>query len=621
MKLKRRTMTPVWTVVSLILCILAAFFTVIMIQPDSVFPQLGYFFAHPFLLLLNLFPIAVTIVVFYMICGNVFYSAAVGSLIWNLLSYVNLLKIEGRDDPFTPGDITLIREAVNATGEYDLNLHPGHLLIIGFMTLGLAALGYFFKSRRPNWIVRTSVGVGLAALFITSVVFLYPQRGIYVSFPTANEYNITVVFNTRGFPYCFLYNVNSYSITKPDGYSENEVREWIDSEKADKKELAVKPNVIFVMCEAFSDLSEEDAFIFDEANDPLRDYKTVCASDRAVSGHIVVSNINAGTANTEFDVLTGLQTNMVSPTNSSSLRVIRRDIPSLPRTYMSAGYSSFFIHPGHSWFYNRHSAYDHIGISDQIFKEAFGEEDYKGTMISDEAFFNKLKANFEQRIAGGNPLFVYGVTIQNHQSYKYGKFGDTPDSPKYSVDVSHTTDESVSVYLEGVRDSSAMVLRLAEYLDTVDQPTVLVFFGDHRPALGGNMTAYNELGLYFGDSEDPEQTIRTYETPYVIYCNRAYAEAVDIPAALESLDLGDDSVISDIYLGSCVYELTGMSGRDGYYDFLTKARRQLPVVCKESYMLPDGTFTRDISDSQYALVEKLHKWLYYPLLTQPTDLF
>ncbi|MBQ9557137.1 MAG: LTA synthase family protein, partial [Clostridia bacterium] len=427
--------------------------------------------------------------------------------------------------------------------------------------------------------------------------------------------------NTRGFPYCFLYNVKSYAVVKPDGYSESEVKEWIESEKLEEKEQSVKPNVVFIMCEAFSDLSDEAAFAYSEEDDPLRDFKTVCASDRAVSGHAVVSNVNAGTANTEFDVITGMQTNMVSPTNTSSLRVIRRAIPTLARTYASQGYRNFFIHPGYSWFYNRHSAYDHMGISDQIFNDAFGKEDYKGTMISDAAFFEKFKTNFESRAADGDPIFVYGVTIQNHQSYKYGKFGDTPEDAPFTVNVSDETKESVSVYLEGVRDSSALVLRLAEYFDSIDEPTVLVFFGDHRPSLGGGMTAYNELGLNFGDSEDPELTIRTYETPYVIYCNQAYADAVDVKSAIDSLDLGEGSVISDIYLGAAVYELTGMQGKDGYYDYLTKARRILPVICRESYLLPDGTYTREISEDEQAVVEKLHKWLYYRLTAQPATDF
>lgn len=621
MKIKRREMNRLWTAVSLAACMIAAFFTVIMIQPGGVFTQFGYFFAHPFLLLLNFFPIAATVGILYMACGSVFFATAAGSLVWNLLSYANLLKIEGRDDPLTPGDITLIREALDATGEYDLDLHPGHIAVIAIMTLGLVALGVFFRSKRPHWIVRTSVCAALAALMVLSMIYVYPKRKIYKSFPTENEYNITVVYNTKGFPYCFLYNWNSYAVTKPDGYSEAEVREWLRDERLEKEEQSVRPHVLFIMCEAFSDLSDEAAFDFSEEDDPLRDFKKVCSSDRAVSGHIVVSNTNAGTANTEFDIITGLQTNMVSPKNSSSLRVIRRDVPSLPRTYEANGYNAFFIHPGHSWFYNRHSAYAHMGVNDQIFVEAFDKDDYKGTMISDAAFFEKLKANFESRAASGDPLYVYGVTIQNHQAYKYGKFGDTPPSPPYTVEVSDQLDESVSVYLEGVRDSSALALRLSEYLDSIDEPAVLVFYGDHRPALSGGMSAYAALGVELGDCEDPETTIRTYETPYVIYCNKAYAEKTDVRGRLDALDLGDDSVISDIYLGSAVYELTGMRGSDGYFDYLTKARRELPVICRDSYLTADGVYTRVLSDSQSAVVEKLHKWLYFRLKHQNADEF
>lgn len=616
----RKKLSPWATAVCLPLCCLAIFLSDLMIQPGSVVTQLAHFFQYPVLLALNLFPVAAVVLLLYFCIGNVFYSASVASLLCNLLSYANLLKIDGRDDPLTPTDVALWREALNATGEYRLNMHWAFVAVIVGMAVAFWVLGVCFKSSRPRGWIRALAGASVCGLFLLSMLYVYPDDDLYSGTPVESESNITVVFNTRGFNYCFLHNFNLYPVEKPEGYSARQVEQWIETDRQSAQTPAVQPNVIMIMCEAFSDLSAEDMFAYAPEDDPLRGFRAVAGSDRAVSGHIVVSNISAGTANTEFDVLTGMQTNMISDTATSAFRVIRRDTPSLPRVFSGSGYNTFFLHPGYDWFYNRANVYRFLGISDQVFSDAFDENDYKGTMISDAAFLEKLKTCFEARTAGTDaPLFTYGVTIQNHQAYYYGKFGDTPEDVPLHTTVSPATMEPIAVYLEGVRDSSDMLLALSEYLDTVSEPTVLVFFGDHRPALGTNLSAYQELGLSMGDSGDPQRSIHTYETPYVIWMNEAYAETIDVPARIAALALPENRCISDIYLGSVVYELLGMTGQDSYFDYLTTARRTLPVICKESFMLPDGTYTRTLTDSDRAVVEKLDWWEYYRLKTQRVD--
>ena len=99
-------------------------------------------------------------------------------------------------------------------------------------------------------------------------------------------------------------------------------------------------------------------------------FHQLAQSDRARAGHIVVSNFGAGTANTEFDVLTGIQTNMVSEGNVSSFRVLHKSVNALPWAYRRAGYATYFTHPGYSWFYNRDNVYQYLGVEERVFNEA-----------------------------------------------------------------------------------------------------------------------------------------------------------------------------------------------------------------------------------------------------------
>ena len=113
-------------------------------------------------------------------------------------------------------------------------------------------------------------------------------------------------------------------------------------------------NVIFVMNEAFSDVLNEDVFVFPEGEHPMEVYNELASGENAWAGHIIVPYFAGGTADTEFDVATGMQTNLLNP-NSPSLtafRTVNRDLDSIFRVFGAEGYTSCFMHPGDSWFYN-----------------------------------------------------------------------------------------------------------------------------------------------------------------------------------------------------------------------------------------------------------------------------
>ena len=150
-----------------------------------------------------------------------------------------------------------------------------------------------------------------------------------------------------------------------------------------------------VMCEAFTDLPNASAFTYTEEENPIAAYNRLAES--TLSGHLIVSNTGAGTANTEFDVLTGMMTNRIGTGTTSAFRTVHRNTDSIPRMLNEAGYRTFFMHPGQNWFYNRESVYTYLGISDQVFQDAFDPSDYLGEWISDEAFLRVLEQSLDIR--------------------------------------------------------------------------------------------------------------------------------------------------------------------------------------------------------------------------------
>ena len=595
--------------------ILALLFSAVFVTLTAIYIQPGLFrdsmfgiLETPSLIVLNGLPVLVLMAICYCACGNVFASAAAVGLVVELLSYANLLKIEGRNDPLIPSDIFLLRESLQAVGDYQLNLHPGIIALMVVSFLGFVALAVFLRSSRPKWFWRLGLGLLSMAVFLGSMFTIYPDKDYYNDLPRVDKSNVPLVFNSYGFPYCFLHNFNLYPIDKPEGYDQKAVDQW-ETETLDT-EAPLSTNILFVMGEAFTDLPDEAVFDYAEGESPLTSYHQLISGGQALSGHIVCSNVSAGTANTEFDVLTGMQTNLISENTTSAFRAVHRSVDSLAQVYEGEGYSSFFMHPGNSWFYNRCNVYGYFGIEDQTFNDVFTQEDRDGSYITDQAFLRVLKGLWDEKASSGS-TFAYSVTIENHQAYSYAKYASpVTETLPLTVSVSDSVREQLETYFQGVRHTADMILELTEYLDSLQEPTLLVFFGDHRPNLGADFESYRAIGSDVGLSDTPQQVVYTYEAPYMIWANDALLESWDMEAAVEALELPPDNKISSCYLGSLVYELTGMTGRSAYWDYLTQARRVLPVMSHGSYYLPDGSYTTVLTEEQAAVYEKLHWWQY-----------
>ena len=415
---------------------------------------------------------------------------------------------------------------------------------------------------------------------------------------------------------------------RPEGFSKSEAAGW---ETGEQTGLGQDVSIIMVMNEAFSDITDQPMFNWTEETDPLPNLHALQNDPHAVSGHIVVPGFAGGTANTEFDVLTGMQTNALSATTTSAMRVVNRNLDSLFRVFGADGYRTSFYHPGDAWFYNRENVYRWLGAEYEAFARDMENPEYKGRWVTDDYMAGQIEQEFETAVAEGRPLFNYTTTIQNHMSYTADKYGEGHTFAPISTtaDISDETRTMLEVYTEGVRDADAMLGRLTAYFEERGEPVVLVFYGDHLPYLGDNQKGYAELGSEVTAAEnDRTDILCSYKTPYVIWANSAAAETLDWDSAVDSLELPEDGVISAAFLGSTLLDLTGRTGEDPWFDFLGSLRRTAPVVQKKTYILADGTvlpqriLNEQTDEAAAALKDAVHKWRcwsYYKLKYQTVE--
>ncbi len=591
-------------------------------QPNALRAVLAHLKAQPLLIVLNAMPIGLLLLACACLFLNVFWGAALVNLAVCGLSIANRIKIEVRDEPVFPRDLGLLKEVGSALGSYDIHFPIRVIAAVVLVTLLLLVLGVFVGCRPfpveklRGWLgsllgAAASLGV-LAALILT----VYASNDLYNSFRVSNAYYIPSVFNELGFPYCFCHQFTTYPIDRPEGFSKAEAAAWETGGQAGQG----KPvHVIMVMNEAFSDITDGPAFAFDESNDPLPSLHALQNDPHALSGHIVVPGFAGGTANTEFDVLTGMQTNALSAATTSAFRVVNRDLDSLFRVFDGDGYHTSFFHPGDDWFYNRENVYRWFGAEETVFADEMEALQYKGRWVTDDYMADFIEGKFEEALAQGQPLFNYTATIQNHMSYtpdKYGEGYDFPDVPLTAA-VSEQVETLLKVYVEGVRDADAMLGRLRDYFAAREEPVVLVFFGDHLPYLGDNQLGYRELGMTEDRAWD---ALTSYETPYVIWANDAAAETLAWESAVKALDLPESDPLSAAFLGAAVLELTGRAGESPWFDFLNELRRTAPVVQKNACLLPDASlcFLDELEkggrgQSLLESLPKWRKWSYYKL--------
>ena len=634
---------PLWRVpfaVSLLLTLPLAFLETVLtlwIQPGPFMDLCRSLLAQPYLAFLNYLPFLLLTLGFTFLFSDAFYASALVGGVGGLLSLVSRTMVEKRDEPLTPKDFALIKEAGNAMGSYDMNLHlPSVLALLTFVLL-MILLGLLLHGKRPfrpklrptwklprqwelgprfSWLNLLFAVTGAAVSFgvlVGTVQLVYSSKELYKSFPVSNRSYITSVYEELGFPYCFCYNFNSYLVEKPEGYSAEEVRTYL-AQHPETAGAGENVNVIMVMNEAFSDVTNFETFLYGEEDNPLRFYNSLIQSDRVVAGHIIVPNFGAGTANTEFDVITGMQTNLIGEIGISAFRVLNRDKNSIFRVFLEDGYHTEFIHPGEDWFYNRQNVYRYFGAEKLLFDDAFVNVERKGSWVTDNAVLQKLEEEFSAAMDEGSPYFNYTVTIQNHMSYTAKKYGDyqVPEA-QFTKELSPEARSMLSVYAEGVRDADRMLEGLVDYFDSREEPVLLVFFGDHLPNLGDNYLCYRELGLEVGETENVETTLKTFATPYVIWVNEAAAETLDFSARKAALDLPPDGTINAQYLGALTLELTGRRDQDSFFSYLNDLRRALPVLRNGRGVTADGSYFDELPQEFSDDLRKLRFWEYYQL--------
>lgn len=511
---------------------------------------------EPIYAILSFIIIFSSINIFYLFKPLIYKSIAIIlSLFLIIIAFISHTKYQYRGDIVTPSDIFLLNEASDISSYLNSSLYIKlSLYLLIFLIVSLLLI--INKNRPLNFPKRIFLSVGSIIILLTFVIWVGPYM--------KSEKQVTVLpgKNSTGYITGILSDFISTSNMNDSDYNKNRIAEINNALPINSENKEFKPNVIMVLSEAFWDPTQVDTIKF--AEDPLPFFHSLAKNYS--SGQILSPVFGGATANPEFESLTGLSTRFIDdPT--PYVQSIKRPLDSLASIFKKYGYESSVIHSYHNWFYNRPNVYQYLGFDKFISGEFFNTPTMIGPFMDDKDLYDSVLREMKTT---ENPNFIYTITMLNHGPYKPDRFQDKKGiTDIVSGELSESSSDILNAYSHSLKYVDQALEKLINDLNKINEPTILVFFGDHLPLLGEDYAVYKELN-YFKDSDALLDYQRKFTTPIVVW-NNFGAEKEDI------------GIQSTNFIGEYVLNLSEKQGNNIFSSLSQLRQKGVTVIPEEQY--------------------------------------
>ena len=536
---------------------------------------------------------------------------------------VNFYTLQLRGEPFLPWDLTQVSEAAGVASAAGIHIQTSMVVSIVLVLLLLAASFFLYRGRKKaGWKFRI-LGFAASAAATCALIF-----GVFLQ-PTVTQ-TIGIVpdawMQDRYYRYYgvitgFMTNLTNLEIAKPEGYSEQAVDDILDnvaeSEKfstgpmyagsyaatTPKEEQAKQPTIIYVMDESYWDVSELEQYgiTFDtDVSQNLHALQQTSAYGRAYS-----PSFGGGTCDVEFEALTGYSVSFLPSGSKPYQQHVTKPMFALPNYLKLKGYQTAAVHCFWAKYWSRDKAYPNLGFSDFISLEDMHgvtkvrKHYWTSGLVTDDSMADQIIQQYEKMSTSSDkPIFLHAVTMQNHTNYNRDNY---PDDERVHV-VSHpvglksSTVGALEDFATGIRDADAMLGKLTAYFSQVDEPVILVFWGDHYNPIDSNYDVYTTTGYASDSSADP----RLHQTTLLMWSN--YSQ--------QQVDFG---TIAAYDISPVMMELFGLE-QPLYFQFLNRQLRVASRSCtRGTTMNLDGTTTQQPTEFQQRWTNE-HWMLQYDLM-------
>ncbi len=611
-----------WTRLIFWLTPFAALFMVEMMNEKNPFTNLNF----PELLM-NMIWYSMSLFVLWVLFGRRRRSATLYMVLMFAIGMVNHFVLTYRGRILFPQDVSSWRTAANVAVEYDLTPDSYIWGALAILALWMVLIRFVMQPQKGReYFRKKAVTAGLCALSgaYFAAFFFSPwlpamgikaeqwrtqSNGFVLNFTLALRYSR--VERPEGYSAETVESLSSQLLSEGGGedmrlYTASYIHSQYEPDTADEdtvpdetitvstNENGVQPtNIICIMDESFGDMAVFDTMQMNQDSIPF--YHSL--KKNTIKGWMYSPVTGAGTANVEYEFLTGDSVSFLPDETTAYELYVRPDMPTLVSWAKALGFSTTAMHPYYSSGWNRVQVYSDFDVDSQLYDTDFMSPKYVRGDISDETDFEKIKSITSA--AEGDKQFIFNVTMQNHGGYRQGWYNLNRNI--WLTGSLFGCSEYTEQYLNLMYETDRQLESLLDYYKTVDEPTMIVLFGDHQGKLS---SWFYEYKLYNKDLDTRtlEELEKMYVTPFFVWTNYDSREAQDV-------------MLSTNFLGALTAKCSNYP-TTAYQDFLVRVSQELPVVQTMGYINRDGLLTNDsaeLTQEQQTLLDEYEIMSFYNL--------
>ena len=536
---------------------------------------------------------------------------------------VNFYTLQLRGEPFLPWDLAQVSEAAGVASAAGIKIQTSMIVTI-VVELALTVGSFFlFRGRhKQRWLPRVAGSAATAAALCLLIFGVYLQPAVCQAIGIVPDaWMQDRYYRYYGVVTGFMTNLANLEIDKPDNYSEEAVDAILDNVDESRKfstsplyptsyaattakdEQVKKPTIIYVMDESYWDVSELEQYGIKFDTDVSANLHTL--QQTSAYGRAYSPSFGGGTCDVEFEALTGYSVSFLPSGSKPYQQHVTKPMFALPSYLKTQGYQTAAVHCFWAKYWSRDTAYPNLGLDDFISLEDMHgvtkvrKHYWTSGLVTDDSMADQIIGQYEKMKASSDePVFLHAVTMQNHTNYNKDNY---PDDQRVKVlehpaGMKASTVGALEDFATGIRDADAMLGKLTAYFSQVDEPVILVFWGDHYNPIDSNYDVYTTTGYASDSSADP----RLHQTTLLLWSN--YSDA--------QVDLG---TIAAYDISPVMMNLYGLQ-QPLYFQFLNRQLRVASRACTRGVTMNlDGTTTLEPTEFQQRWTQE-HWMLQYDLM-------
>ena len=479
------------------LAVCVGYYFIEAISRHSLFSAMDFMTERPLVFLYNAFLIFTTTLIVYLFRRRVFWRTIL-FIFWMGLGIINGILRSPRGTPFTGPDLHLITDAFEIADRY---LSPFFFVVVVILFV-LAILGLIWLFiKGPKYQGKMSYKWNVPLILAGVLAFAGTTKLALDKRVLSNYFgNIAFAYEDYGYPYCLATTVFNTGIGMPRGYNEKTIDEIEKSTETLPETGEKRPNILFLQLESFFDPTLVE--FLDVSEDPIPTFRKFM--EEYSSGYFKVPSVGAGTANTEFETITGMSMRYFGPGEYPYKGILKETTcESAAYVLKDLGYRTHAIHNNEANFYGRKNVFANLGFDTFTSEEYMAEQDdtNPNDWMRDRNLTKYIMQALEET---DDPDYIYTISVQGHGDYPEEPMIDNPKI-KVSGGSSQAENYKWEYYCNQIYEMDQFVKELTDTLSKWDEDVVLVMYGDHLPTMGLNVTDVENKYLF--------------QTEYVIWDN------------------------------------------------------------------------------------------------------